>query len=260
MPETVYYFKREGGWYTPWILAWSNWKITEWPVIQAYRGENRAENRAENKGEKRAQCTWPIITLITFFITLVANIAQAVQGVGTVQKFLNLRPWIIFLYPLKLLGLDTLRDGVADGILTFIISFMCLGGTEIFFLSHSRILFFLLVDTMFAMGQWSFLLSFCRGEHFSTMDLMLDSYCCSSFLMSASMGLVLICIRLKMSPDSTWIRNFTTMAIGLIWALSVINDYFYHFDSDRDSIRVCESFSWHAMNYLFGIVCGVVLV
>lgn len=254
MPETVYYFKRDSGFPLFYLkqlkeyIFFSSWKpwATRTPGLPDKLGPI---------GPTGPQ--WPIVTLLTLILTLTLNALQYQNGPGSIQNTFNLRPWIIFLYPFKLLGLDTLEDNFMTGLITLMAAFLCLGYSELYFLSHSRLLFFLLLDTMFSWSQWSFLTSFCRGDPVTVLDLLTTSYCCSSFLLMAGLGLALI---LTWKTSTGWLKPFTLAFILFNYMLAVLNDYYYHFDEElNNAVRVCESFSWHAMNYLFGLVCGFFL-
>jgi hypothetical protein len=251
MPETVYYFKRDNGFPLFYLK-----QLKEYATFSSWKPDKVGQNVGQNATGPR----WPIITLLTLILTLTLNALQYQNGLGSIQNTFNLRPWIIFLYPFKLLGLDTLEDNFMTGLLTLMAAFLCLGYSELYFLSHSRLLFFLLLDTMFSWSQWSFLTSFCRGDPVTVLDLLTTSYCCSSFLLMASLGLALI-LTWKNASSTGWLKPFTLAFILFNYMLAVLNDYYYHFDEELiNSVRVCESFSWHAMNYLFGLVCGFFLI
>lgn len=243
MTESVYYFKR----HTP-FAAYVSWLKVAWTETPKHARK------------------WPIITLGVLAFTMTVNIVQYRDGAGTVQHAFRQQPWVAFLYPMKMLGVDTLRNDLVNGLLSTMISFVCLGTVEMAFLTHGKVFFFLLVNTMFSIGQWSFLTSFCRGELYSTIDLLMDSYCCGSFLVMGSLGLVLMCVRTRVSsfaplgPTFNWPRQILSAVIVLMWLLAILNDYYYHFQDDPGSTRTCESFTWHAMSFLFGVVCGAVFV
>ena len=245
MAAPVYYFKRETltlnplrnfvAWFKPIALDAKTEPIEKTSILRFQR--------------------WPVIVVIVLSVTFAANIVQRENGAGTVQQWLKPAPWNAFLFALRYLGIDTLHEDLFSGLVALLTSLVLLGMVEACFLAHAQVLFFLLVNTMFSLGQWSFLLFFCRGIAISTLD-MLERSCCSSFLLMSSIGLFLVLWWRSLTSQFVY-RTVLGCFIVVMWILICLNDYYYHFDGEPD--HFCSSVTWHGMSYLFGLVCGLVL-
>lgn len=191
--------------------------------------------------------TIPFISIIVYLITMAINITEKVNG-NVVATFTP-SPWNALLYPLLLIGVDTLKDDILNGILGPLLIFFLMAIIETN-IGIKKTLFFLFVDTLFTANAGGFKNAFCEDYLETTNAIYNGAYCCGSFLVFASLALAIMQFR------ETWPKlAYTTLS--LIWLMAFLNDYLGMF-IDKPN-RVCESFSWHAMNFLLGVLYGFVI-
>ena len=83
-------------------------------------------------------------------------------------------------------------------------------------------------------------------------------YCCGSFIVFSAIGFVLAIL---FSYSHGWkMKSIMCFIILIMWGGIILCEYFVTFANDTDDIRTCLSFFWNGMNFLFGVLSGIVMV
>ncbi len=86
-------------------------------------------------------------------------------------------------------------------------------------------------------------------------------YCCGSFFFYATIGCALAIL---LSYAYGWMmKSIILSIILLIWGGIVLYEYYIVYkdkENEEDNKRTCLSFYWHAMNFAFGVLSGLVMV
>lgn len=159
-------------------------------------------------------------------------------------NFLN-----IILYFYQIIGINGFRYMGLSHILYFILTYICLALIEMN-IGYITLVFFFIIIILFRNFEGSFSNAICQND-ISGSNSIEGPYCCGSFLLFASIGFVLFIIQKHIK--GLYSKLIVWFIIGCVWGGCVLYDYYeYYVDN-------CQIFLWHAMAFLFGIFCALVL-
>jgi hypothetical protein len=206
---------------------------------------------------------YPIISIILFILVIILNSIQysknekylqnkITQSISTDKDKLSLQNALLYFY--DIIGINSfIINGLAH-ILFYILTYFCLSLIELN-IGHIPLLFLLLIDILFNFSWHGFQDAICNNKLDSSRYLESSYHCCGSFILFMSLGFVLYLIQKNIN---SWIaRGFVLFLILSVWIGTFLSDYFAVYDDESNPRRTCMSFTWHAANYIFGILCAV---
>lgn len=208
----------------------------------------------------------PYVSIILFII---ATVLKIIQKTRDDSKYLQSTIYnkddkqmnpitALFMNYLELMGLNSFFDingnNIIYGIFLLIITYLLLSIIELN-VGHAMIIFFVIILILYQYYAYGYQKLVCENDT-NTENEMNGSMCCGSFLMWATVGCF---IGILFKHSNKYITKAIIGIIGLIlWGILVIIDYFTIYSNKNDS-RLCYSFTWHANNFLFGIITGIVI-
>ena len=155
----------------------------------------------------------------------------------------------IILYFYQIIGINGFRYMGLSHILYFILTYICLALIEMN-IGYITVIFFLIIIILFRNFEGSFKLALCYNDISGSSPLE-SSYCCGSYLFFGTIGFVLFIIQKHIK--GLYLKLIVWFIIGCVWGGCVLYDYYEYYNHN------CRAFLWHAMNFLFGILCALVL-
>ena len=206
---------------------------------------------------------YPIISIILFILVIILNSIQysknenylqnkIKQSISTGKDKLSLQNALLYFY--DIIGINGFTVNGLVHILYYILTYFCLSLIELN-IGHIPLLFLLFIDILFNFSWRGFQDAICNNNLNRTKDLESSIYCCGSFILFMSLGFVLYLIQKNIN---SWIvRGIVLLVTLCVWIGTFLSDYFTVYDDESNPRRTCLSFTLHAANYIFGILCAV---
>jgi hypothetical protein len=159
------------------------------------------------------------------------------------------------LYYLDFIGINGMIVNTPGYVFYYVATYLLLALIECN-IGHIAVLFFLAVLFMYRGSIKGFEHWTCFNDAYNASYIGNESFCCGSYILWASLGFCLYVYQkhITLRWRIAWWILMLCVFIGL-----VINDYYiYNLNRDEDR-RVCGSFFHHALNYVLGIFCAIVL-
>ena len=212
---------------------------------------------------------YPIISILLFILVIILNNIQysnnnknylknkIKESISADKNKLSLQNSLLYLY--DFIGINSFIYNSFAQILFYILTYACLLLIELN-IGHISLLFLLLIGIMFQFTWDGFQEAICVNSlnSWTSGSLIYSPYCCGSFVLFMSLGFVLYLIQKNIN---NWrMRSYIVFGILCTWIGCFLYDYYSTYKNDKDGPqKTCKSFNWHAANFVFGILCGVVL-
>ena len=213
----------------------------------------------------------PYVAIILFILATILKTIQKVQnnqnylqnmvlGTGTNKNQSNPIS-ALFLYYLDTMGVNSFFDTPANtmilGIIMLLINYPLLMMIEIN-IGHAYLAYFILVLILYHPFAVLFQKLVCYNSTYADASLGNSPYCCGSFIFWATIGCVLAILQ---SCANGWVQKICVLGIILLtWCGIIIYEYFGTYaDETNNEKRTCKTFYWHGMNFIFGVLSGLVM-
>lgn len=167
----------------------------------------------------------------------------------------------LFLYYLDAMGVnslfDTSKNNMVIGIIMILINYPLLMMIEMN-IGHAYLAYFILVLILYNPFAILFQKLVCYNSTYANAGLNDSPYCCGSFIFWATIGCALAILLLCANG---WKQQICVLGIILLtWCGIIIYEFFGTYaDETNDDKRTCKTFYWHGMNFVFGVLSGIVL-
>jgi len=216
--------------------------------------------------------TIPYVSVILCILAIVLKTIQRIQnnqdylqnivlGTGSNKKETQNPVSALFLYYLDSMGVnsffDTPENTIAFGIIMLLINYPLLMMIEMN-IGHAYLAYFILVLILYQPFARLYQKLVCYNSTYADAGLDNSPYCCGSFIFWATIGCALAIL---LSCANGWIvKSIILFIILLTWGGIIIYEYFgtYANETNNDK-RTCKSFYWHGMNFVFGVISGLVM-
>ena len=216
----------------------------------------------------------PYVSIILFIIAIVC---KSIQKYNNDQDYIqniilgkddNRKKQIdpvsaFFLKYLDLMGVNSFFDtdfgnSITVGIIFLLINYPLLMMIEMN-IGHAYLAYFIIVLMLYKPFAIEYQKIVCYNR---TSGYYGDSpYCCGSFIFYSTIGFALAIL---LSYAHGWIMKLIILSIILlIWGGIILYEYSIVYkdrEDEEDNKRTCLSFYWHAMNFAFGVLSGLVMV
>ena len=208
---------------------------------------------------------YPIVAILLFILALVLNIIQYVKGSTFLQEKIignmgvNRNPTNfknIFLFLFDILGMNGfIFNTIPVHIFVLIISYVLFGLIELN-IGHIALLFVLCILIFFNSFTDNFNQMVCNNIIYPSNNYYDGLYCCGSFIMCFSIAFVLYLM--QNNTKNLKLRLLTIFLMCIVGGGLILYD-FYNSGMIKSDTTICYIFTWHFMNYMFGIFSGSVL-
>jgi hypothetical protein len=217
---------------------------------------------------------YPIISIILFIIVIVLNSIQYhtndkkylqnkiklpdITNPKTKNKYpantINKSNTLLYIY--EFIGINGFIDNIALHIVFCMLTYFCLSLIEMN-IGYISVLFLLFIGVMFTIFWNQFQDAICTNN-ISSSSLSNSSYCCGSFVLFMVLGFVLYII--QNNTHNIYLRLLAILIIIITFFIISLYDYYVKYANDPDSPeKTCKSYTLHAANFMFGVVCALVL-
>lgn len=152
---------------------------------------------------------------------------------------------------------DTPENSIAVGIIMLLINYPLLMMIEMN-IGHAYLAYFILVLLLYHPFAILYQTLVCYNSTYADAGLNDSPYCCGSFIFWATIGCALAIL---LYCANGWIvKSIVMLIILLTWGGIIIYEYFGTYATEtNDDKRTCKSFYWHGMNFVFGVLSGLVM-
>jgi hypothetical protein len=210
----------------------------------------------------------PYVTIILFILAVILKTIQKIKNNTNYlqQKIRNSRYKTLnpisafFINYLNAMGINSFFTNnvntIWTGILLLILTYPLLALIELN-IGHRLVAYFIIVLIFYNEFAGGFQELICYND-FTNSSLNDSPFCCGSFFAMAILGCT---FAILFSYGQGWIMKSILGGIALfLWVILVLVDYYTTFSNDKDDKRKCKAFYWHACNYFFGFISGLLLV
>ncbi len=214
---------------------------------------------------------YPIISICLFIITVVLNSIQYANNENYLQDKLivdikidsegnqiptpNVNNTLLFIY--DMLGINGFINYTPAFIFFFIITYFFLSLIELN-IGYAKLLFLLFIDLMFLTFWTLYQKSICYNNNRFRINFDKFPYCCGSFILFMALGFVMYLIQNNIKNIYSRILSIILL-IGIYFLCLPLEIYSTYKDFEDGDEKNCSMFTWHGANYIFGVLCGLVL-
>lgn len=214
----------------------------------------------------------PYVAIFLFILAIVLKSIQKNNNQKYIQNIIlgtddNTKTHInpisaFFLYYVDAMGINSLFDisgnSIVVGIIMILINYPLLMIIEMN-IGHAYLAYFIIVLILYKSFAISYQTLVCYNSTYVNCGLETSPYCCGSFIFYATIGCALGILLSCASGRIT--KSIILFIILLIWGCIIIYEYFGTYaDEKNDDKRTCKSLYWHGMNFVFGVLSGLVMV
>ena len=210
----------------------------------------------------------PIISITLFILVIILNsiqysknnkkylqnqiiVSNQLYSNGTVR----LENALLFLY--DIVGINGFLNNSLLHILYLILTYSLLSLIEMN-IGYLALIFLLFITIMFRTFWDEFQDAICKNKISMMYGIESSSYCCGSVILFMSLGFVLI-ILLKNINTSLYKIIILCIIICIYFVIMIVEKNTIYSHIQNKNIKQCQSYTWHAAMYVFGIVCGLQL-
>jgi len=210
----------------------------------------------------------PIISITLFILVIILNSIQYSknnkkylqnQVIVSNQLYSNgtvrLENALLFLY--DIVGINGFLNNSLLHILYLILTYSLLSLIEMN-IGYLALIFLLFITIMFRTFWDEFQDAICKNKISMMYGIESSSYCCGSVILFMSLGFVLI-ILLKNINTSLYKIIILCIIICIYFVIMIVEKNTIYSHIQNKNIKQCQSYTWHAAMYVFGIVCGLQL-
>ena len=210
----------------------------------------------------------PILSITLFIITIILNSIQYSKNDKTyLQKNIlisndnypngtsRLNNSILYIY--NMIGINGFLNNSILHVLYLILTYFLLALVEMN-IGYISLLFLLFINIMFITFWDSFQNAICTNNISRSRTLLESPYCCGSFILFMALGFVLL-ILLKNINNSFYSIILLGIIVVLFFGIALYENYITYSHLPNGNVKTCQNYTWHAANYVFGILCAIIL-
>lgn len=210
----------------------------------------------------------PIISILLFIVVVVLNSLQYANNDTYLQNKVMVSNRYypegttnvnnVALYIFDMLGINAFINDTPAIIFYFMITYILLALVEMN-IGYATLLFLLIIDVMFLAFWDPFQDAICKNDLYSLSGSMGNApYCCGSFVLFMAFGFVLFITQKNIK--NIYIRLFVLLiGVFVIFMCSLYDTYKTFSYMDDSPQKTCLQYTWHAANFVFGILCASIL-
>lgn len=210
----------------------------------------------------------PYITIILFILAVILKTIQKIKNNtnylqnkirNPTNKTLNPIS-AFFINYLDAMGINSFFTNDVNtlwtGILLLFLTYPLLALIELN-IGHRLVAYFIIMLIFYQQFAGGFQELICYNDFYST-SLGDSSFCCGSFFAWAIVGCTFAI--LFTYGQGIIMKTILGLIALILWGVLVMVDYYSTFANDTYDKRKCKAFYWHACNYFFGFISGLLLV